>query len=159
MLELYKSPGSNLFIYLKSASLLWLLSFHDALVECILSCKWSSKFPKLTCLNTQTLPYAFEEEVIYQTPTYVEKFLSRLNRPSCLLSPHQLQWREGAAKFKASWKHSGLPQALSPAGLRQARHCLTGNMQEAAAEPGQPRKFGGHLHIVTYSSQCGCKWQ
>lgn len=38
----------------------------------------------------------------------------------------------------------------------RAQASQVGNMQEVAAEPGQPRKFGGHHHIVTYSSQCGC---
>lgn len=111
------------------------MSFHYALVECILSCKWSSKFPKPTCLNTQTLPYALEGKMIYQTPTYMEKFLSRLNRPSCLLSPCQLQWREGAAQFKASCKHSQLPQVLCPAGLRQARLGTCRRLQLSQASP------------------------
>lgn len=122
------------------------MSFHDALVECILSCKWSSKFPKPTCSNTQTLLYAFEAKVIYQTLTYMEKFLSRLNRPSCLLSPRQLQWREGAAKFRASWKHSRLPQGLCPAGLRQVRyfscHPSQGTCRRSQLSQASPENLG-----------------
>lgn len=123
-------------------------------MEFILPRKWSSKFPEPTCLNTQTLLYAFQGKVIYQTPTYMEKFLSRLNRPSCLLSPRQLQWTEGAARFKASWKHSQLPHELSPTGLRQARsfscHPRQGTCRRSQLRQVSPENLGviiTSLHI------------